>query len=259
MWTIGQNVLSMSNITEEVFENNTTLWDVLNAQGVPELAEQNRRLQDQLDSLGRTVQNYQQDTNASLITINTNIINIQDDIVVLNNNLTDTTARVTNLSAEVSVIDTSVTAIANQVAINTASIALQSSTNTNVNNRLNNLETNYNSLFNRIVALENEQSDIWLRFDQMYVVTAWRNFENPFTTHTMKIKAGTGPFGSRVPMNRAFDVEVDGVIRLMYFNIPVQRISPNNSGNPAQPLLIGLVQGRYFNENENILFYFRKQ
>jgi len=248
----------MSNITEEVFENNTTLWDVLNAQGVPELAEQNRRLQDQLDSLGRTVQNYQQDTNASLITINTNIINIQDDIVVLNNNLTDTTARVTSLSAEVSEIDTSVTAIANQVAVNAANIALQGSTNTSVNNRLNNLETNYNSLFNRIVALENEQSDIWLRFDQTYIVTAWRNFENPFTTHTMRI-LGSGQFGTRVPMNRALDVNVDGVARLMYFNIPVQRISPNSSANPAQPLLIGLVQGRYFNENENILFYFRKQ
>lgn len=237
---IGNLVSNMSNMQEEIFGGNTTLWEVLNAQGVPELAEQSRQLKIQLDALARTVQDYQSDTNAELVRINTNITNINlqislitTDLAALRASNTQLQQEVLRLSGEVVEISSSVVALATQVASFQNSIDV-------LTFRVDSQSSAITALTQRVVDLETKPNPSYIRYGTVYSVIEWPFWQTSWDSYEMTI-SGTGGY---VPMNRSLTAVVNGVSRNVTFGIAFRDIPPSNVGSPA-PLMEGLASANW--------------
>lgn len=249
------------SIQEEVFGGNTTLWEVLNAQNVPNLTEDLGRLETQLNTLGVTLQNYQADTNAQLVTISTRLNGVDIQIETINNNITNINAsinllgnRVTGLENNILTINSSITSINNELSSirgslnsqNTRIIVLENSV-TSINSRLNTVDA-------RVQVLEsNAAQNNWIKYNTLYSVIEWFNWSPSYTTYEMTI-IGTGSY---VPLNRTVQTRIGSSLSTAVFGPAIREIPGVNGAAPA-PLMEGLAGVRHSDVTGYRLIYINK-
>lgn len=249
------------SIQEEVFGGNTTLWQVLNAQNVPELAANIARLETQLSTLGVTLQNYQADTNAELVTLNTRINridtqieSINNNIININNTINSMSSRVTSLENQIMSINNSINTINGQIASMQLTLTSQNTRILNIENSISTVNTQINSLTNRVNDLEEEKGqNNWIRYNTLYSVTEWFNWSPSYTSYRMTIEGN----GDYVPMNRMVNTLIGSSRDTAMFGIAIRDIPPVDGAPPA-PLMEGLAGVRHSNVIGYRLIYINK-
>jgi len=251
---IGKIVSNMSNIQEEVFGNNSTLWEVLNAQGVPELAEQQRQLKDQIDTLGVTLQRYQFDTNAEIVRINTQLITINSNITSLSDQVQLNDNLVSALQVEVDALSTQVAELSSEIGEIPSRLQAVENSVSNLSFELNSLTLRVNSIDNRLTQMITLQNNNYVQYETVYSVIEWPFWQTGYRSYEMRI-SGSGGY---VPMNRNVVAVINGTSIAVSFGIAFRDIPPITSGSgvPA-PLMQGLASAN-FNNTGTVLIYINR-
>jgi len=226
----------MSDLREEVFGSNTTLWHVLNTQGVPELAEQTRQIKQQLDSLALTVQNYQSDTNAEVLRLNSQIQDLNTQLSVVNLDITSLKDEGIRLGGEVTQLSNNLTSITDSLTTISQDVALLKITVEALRVSVVNNNNEVATLNNRVDAIERNSTDHWVRWGQRYSVMEWPNWSGNHFAYEIVFAQGTG----YVPLNRVVHYTLGGSARTGVFGIAYREIPPNTGSTPA-PLMEGLA------------------
>lgn len=249
---IGIIVTNMANLEEAVFGGNTTLWKVLDTQGITSLTEDLRRLEQQLVSLGTTVDRYKSDTNAALVALNSRTTVVEEDVITLNADVgvlkTLTTAQNVNITA----LDTRVTANERYIIENAAAIAVLNLRYGELNRAVAANATNIAAVRAKV---ENVEEDLpranWVKYNTDYHVTEWPFWQTGFQSYVMRI-TGSGDY---VPMNRVVNVRVNNVNQTVTWGIPFRDIPPNAPNGDPSPLMQGLVSSRWNQTTTAVLCY----
>lgn len=164
----------MSEIAEIIFEENSTLLQVLDQFQVPELAgevsqlnAQLSQLETQVSQLGRIVDQNQLDNQAQFNSINTTLGNQSEEIDSLTSNVTSLNENVTDLSTQVSSLSSQFNDLSLEVATfdtritdNTTAIAALNSNILIIDARLGHLETKVDNNSTQITGLTASVSSI---------------------------------------------------------------------------------------------------
>jgi uncharacterized protein YoxC len=244
---IGRIVSNMSSLQEEVFEGNTTLWDVLNAQGIPELAEETRRLKNQLDTLAVTVQNYQNNTNAEIVRLTTTVNELDNktESLILDIN----SLKSSNLSLQTSVdsLNLSVETLNSEVG--------------SFNGLIQQISTLYSTLSSEVTSLRNQVNNLErfsggiVRYGVQYNVIEWPRQGGTFQAYELNV-TGSGDF---VPINRIVSTlrQGDTLRRSCVFGIANPNVNPDVNGAIA-PLLEGEAEADW-GQGIRLIYITRKQ
>jgi uncharacterized coiled-coil protein SlyX len=238
----------MSNLEEEVFGGNTTLWSVLDTQGVPALSESITRLESQLYTLSTTVDRYQSDVNAQIVALNSRVTLVEA-------NLSTISLDVSALNTITTSLNNTVTALAQTVNAQETTILSHSTQIASLNSSMTQTRTDLVNLSNRIFDLEhNRGEDTWVRYDVTYSVTEWPFWQTGFQSYQMIVR-GTGTY---VPLNRLVTVNINGTLRQVVWGIAFRDIPPNAPGGDPAPLMEGLASCRFSGDTSAALCYINK-
>lgn len=158
-------------LLDEVWEQDTTLIDVLDETGIANLPEYKNRLtvveneqvyqKSQLDSLGVTVNNYQQSTEAEILAINTRLDNNSKILDALTDKVSELKQNFDDITIEVEQLTNQVEQLTNQVKqINTTlddvveQIKYHNKQIDSLETKFESMEKNFNSVLDRVNTVE---------------------------------------------------------------------------------------------------------
>lgn len=250
------------SIQEEVFGGNTTLWEVLNAQSVPNLSEELQRLETQINTLGITLQNYQADTNAELVTVNTRLNGVDTQIEIINTTITNINNSITLMGDRVADLENNIITINGQIVTINNRLSSIDGMLTSQNTRISLLESSYLNLNSRVTNLDTRVTNLetnlargnWIRYNTLYSVIEWFNWSPSYTTYEMTI-VGTGSY---VPLNRVVNTRIGASNATAVFG-PAIRDIPGVEGAAPAPLMEGLAGVRHSNVTGYRLIYINKK
>lgn len=238
----------MSNLEEEVFGGNTTLWAVLDTQGVPALSESIARLESQIYTLSTTVDRYQADVNAQIVALNSRVTLTEGDITTINSN-------VSLLESLTESLEESVVSLTSTVEDQEATLVSHSTQISTLNSLMTQVKIDLVSLSYRVLSLEqNRGQDSWVRYNTTYSVTEWPFWQTGFQSYQMIVQ-GTGTY---VPLNRRVTVNINGILRDVVWGIAFRDIPPNSPNGSPAPLMEGLASGLFNNTTSAVLCYINK-
>jgi len=242
----------MSEIAEIIFEENSTLLQVLDQFQVPELAgevsqlnAQLSQLETQVSQLGRIVDQNQLDNQAQFNLINTTLGNQSEEIESLASNVTSLSENVTDLSTQVSSLSSQFNDLSLEVATfdtritnNTTAISALNSNILIIDARLGHLEIKVDNNLSLILAQQTQitglttsvssiESRMLMLENEIVAIKGLPGIVTPGVTYTLNNSPTTNPwvqnlviagtYGTRVRFGEAYQATFNNAQYIIKF------------------------------------------
>jgi len=245
MWRyFTTNQKEMSNLEEAVFGGNTTLWNVLDTENISNINVELARLEEQVQTLGRTVSNNYDVTNDRITTLNTSVNSIETEVGVLQSQIgliPELQAEVAMLAAEVALVDPE--AIQDQFDAMDARIT---ALNVKLDSYITTTNSQLQSVVNSLTVINNRLSALEANTTRFTVLTIGNEYVWAFRAGTIgytRRVTFNGIQGTVISANTTYNATILDSQSGTQYTTPIRLVATNdtfrNVGYVAYPILLG--------------------